>query len=293
MKLNLEVLMSSKLPQVTIDLPIVLDPFKMATIISGIETQFSEIVVPDSLRFIELWGKDSGIPLTRTVSLFDKDENLKSEAIYKFFKFSPGVVSPKNFIAGLNLFRMAYEYGMVSVVPMGRYWPKGKKALQTSGYYFDSLSYEFPGGSVYINPDNTGFQMESIIGIATELNAVPIFGDTAFVDWVSKNEPLATLFGENGNLVIKTDLQEILYLKEPPNINEFFFFARNHQMVKGLCDKLGQLKAKSEAKKSMALNTLEFGATNAIDNACFSGVPVTGAVVYGYKLIKSWLSLKS
>lgn len=280
---------AGKLAPVTIDLPLILDPYKMATVISEVGIRYSEIIVPESLRFIEFWGKNSGIRLTNTLELFDDKKFIDSDEIENFFNLRSDVATHQNFVAGLKLFRMAYDEGIVSRVAMEPYWAKGKKALNVHGYYFDVLSYKFPGGSVYINPDLAGYQMEAIIGIATERDAVPILGDTRFIEWICEKEPPACLFGEDGNLVVNLEIEGLLNLPEPLNIADLYFFARNQQRYTMIREKLVD---RSGIKRSMMLNTLEFGATNIIDHASFNGLPVAGTIVQGYKLVKNWLSLK-
>jgi hypothetical protein len=277
------------LAPVTIDLPLILDPYKMATVISEIDIHYSEIIVPESLRFIEFWGGNSGIRLTNTLELFEDNKFIDSDEIEKFFKLRTDVATQQNFVAGLKLFRMAYNEGIVSRGATEPYWIKGKKALNVHGYYFDSQSYDFPGGSVYINPDQAGYQMEAIIGIATERDAIPILGDTRFIEWICKKEPPACLFGEEGNLVVDPEIEGLLKLPEPLNIADLYFFARNQQKYKMIREKLVD---RSGIKRSMMLSTLEFGTTNFIDHASFGGLPVVGSIVQGLKLVKNWLSLK-
>ena len=87
---------------IAIDLSIIIDPYKMLSIIQGIDKIYSEIVIPLPLSFIEIW-----YPKWRsyTFKLF-QDTTILETNLEEFFGFTDGI-TVNNFVAGMKLLIMA------------------------------------------------------------------------------------------------------------------------------------------------------------------------------------------
>lgn len=59
------------------------------------------------------------------------------ESVEKYFGYTDGITT-NNFIAGIQLFRMAYEKGMIRVIDIGKsfeYEARGKEILEIQGNF--------------------------------------------------------------------------------------------------------------------------------------------------------------
>src|SRR4051812_39525573 len=133
------------LPKVSIDLPVVLDPYKLSLILGGLDVFYSEILVSDSLQFIEVWSRQMQ-PIT--FSTFKEDV----KSWQNFFGFDPNVIDKNNFIAGLSLLHHAHKKGMVTVFDSEKYVADGQQLLNTDKYFNQLYSVEHPN-KLIVNVD--------------------------------------------------------------------------------------------------------------------------------------------
>lgn len=278
------------LNKVSVDLPTVLDPHKLLFLIAGLDHTHSEILVPDSFRFIGFLGLSLYPPTT--IHVFDDPDFVKSN-LDEFFRYSKTSIVPENFIAGLKLLRMAYDKDMITLFDTARYEKMGLEILKTDKYYPDFYKGRVPNvGEITIYPDAVGVTLEALLGIQADRGAMPIFGDLDFVRYLEKKKQTGTILGHTGVIHVDHDLELLLECPQASNLEELFFFATNEEFITNVADKLSFTKKKKTAIKDIGVMGIEFGSTVAIDIALFSGFPVTTGIMFTYKILKRVLYVK-
>ena len=95
---------------VVIDMEMIIDPYKLLSIINCIDKVYSEIVIPYPLSFIEIWH-----PKWRSFTFRPfEDSSIMDERLCTTFGYVDGITT-NNFVAGIQLFRMAQEKGMILI----------------------------------------------------------------------------------------------------------------------------------------------------------------------------------
>lgn len=268
--------------KVVIDLETILDPHKLLHVIGSIDTVYSEILVPDSYRFIEMWNENRH-PLT--LHLFD-DPTIQECTLDTQFGFSANCVERTNFIAGLKILRLAYDAGMVTLFPIKEYSKIGKEILKTDRGYGDWYQKVTPVDRVNINADLVGVTLEGLIGAHFKLDAAPIIGDESFLLYYANNKPDGQLFNHKGKIHIEEDLNALLHSPMFSNVKEAFEYSKNFKLTSDCNKFLTQVEISRTRESEIIVTGLEFSTTVLADTYLFSGIPVTTATVALYKIGK-------
>lgn len=272
---------------VVIDLNIIMNPYKLLSIIQGIDKIYSEIVIPFPLSFIEVWNpKWRGF----TFRLFEDDTILDTD-LEGYFGFKDGITT-NNFVAGMKLLIMAFNRGMVRVVDMRQsfvYEKIGKEILGVNGNFSNFEKVRNADFEFNINPDLPVSEM--IYGMQND-NMYAIYGNDEFLRYWNDRTKVTSGDGNfNGTpfyTTIDGKLQSLIYTEKIKDLSEIF----NYVCAKNSFDKLDvELRntvANYEKKKELFLLTLEFVITNVIDSMI--GGPVASGTVFGYQVIKKLIS---
>lgn len=273
---------------VAIDLNVIKDPYKMLSIIQGVDRIYSEIVIPFPLSFIEVWH-----PKWRSYTFYVfQDPTILNADLETFFGFTNGI-TVNNFIAGIKLLIMAYQKGMVRVVGMddsNTYEKIGKQMLGTQRNFSNFESVMLPGNKkLFINPDLPVSEM--LYGMQAD-DIIPVYGGSDFLnywnkklsgtseDWRLERTPYSA--------EVDKTLQTLIYKEQISSLADAFEFAAASNLFEKLDLSLLHTVKDYPKKKELFLFSLEFAATNIIDSVI--GAPVASASVFGYQFVKKAIS---
>lgn len=273
---------------IAIDLSIIIDPYKMLSIIQGIDKIYSEIVIPLPLSFIEIWH-----PQWRsyTFKLF-QDTTILEANLEEFFGFTDGI-TVNNFVAGMKLLIMAYQKGMVRVVDSTNYFSYekiGKELLGVDLNFNNIKQIELPGNKVlYINPDSP--ILETLYGMQSD-GIIPIYGDSDFINYwhTSTNSYNIELNLQKTPYHVTTSsrLQTLLYENKITDLSEAFSYVSTNNPFEKLDIELRNTIEDYEKKKDLFLLSLEFISTTTIDTIV--GVPLSSGALFAYEFAKKLIS---
>ena len=275
---------------VAIDMEIIIDPYKLLSVINCIDKVYSEIVVPSPLSYIEIWH-----PKWRTFTFRPfEDSSIMDAKLETFFGYSNGI-STNNFISGLQLYRMAYEKGMIRVIDLNQsfeYQSYGKEILKNENYFnnIKKIKTGF-GKDLYINPDLPVSEM--LIGMQYDDYSV-LYGNDDFIKfWNNSNQVYSsdlkvspTPFYSN----IDATLQTLLYTDKINTLEEAFNYVNAKNNFEKLDIELRNTVSDYQKKKDLFLLTLEFVATTAVDSLLT--VPVLTTSLFTYRFVKRSLHKK-
>lgn len=268
---------------IVIDMEIIIDPYKLLSIINCIDKVYSEIVIPFPLSFIEIWHP------TWTSFTFRpfEDSSIMDERLYAAFGYVDGITT-NNFVAGIQLFRMAYEKGMIRVIDVkkcSKYEANGKDILKIQGNFNNIKKIKTGTGSdLYISPDYP--VSEILVGMQNDGYNV-IYGNDDFLKfWNNKNQTYSselnlshTPFYTN----IDGTLQTLLYTNKINNLVEAFNYVNAKNCFEKLDIEFRNTVINYQTKKELFLLTLEYVAT-AVDSLLH--VPVLTSSLFAYRFVK-------
>jgi hypothetical protein len=263
-----------ELPKVSIDLPIVLEPYKLALVLSGLDVFYSEIMVPDSLQFIEVWSRQM-----QPITFYPLKEDLRDWQ--NFFGLDATKIAQNNFIAGLTLLYQARKKGMVTVFESEKYVADGQRFLNTNKYF--NQFYNVDTTDRFIVNTDMPITLEGMLGYELNTSTKAIFGDLEFANYLNKiglYEDLKT----SDNMLI--DQNTDLFLKSPQgsSVNELIEFILNKQFFEASSLKIISSKTALNKGKDIGLTTVEFGSTYALDTFAFHGLPVSTGALFLYRI---------
>lgn len=268
-----------KLEKISIDLSILLDPYKLAIILSGLDKYYSEIFVPEGYQILQIerfLGYPYAIePLTEQLS-FDE---------YKEHGFLTKNISNNNFIAGLQLFQKAANHGMISFLKSGLDFYTVREFVGTSHFFTASVDITNDiGGAIGIYPDRGGILEEMLYYDITE-NIKPIYGDTLFAGFLDRNMLLENIKTDK-NIERNKDFETFLRCPQSLSIEQLFDYIKNLNLIETFNYKVENQHDKEKKKQDLAILFVEFLATLALDSLAFGGYPISSGAVLTYKGIE-------
>ena len=275
---------------VAIDMEIIIDPYKLLSVINCIDKVYSEIVVPIPLSFIEIWNPTGKM---FTFKPFE-DSSIMDSRLETYFGYSSGITT-RNFISGLQLYRMAYEKGMIRVIDFDqsyKYESNGKEILKIENN-FNNIRKIKTGfdDDLYINPDYPVSEM--LVGMQHDGYSV-LYGNDDFTKfWNNINQEYfsdlkisQTPFYTN----IDGTLQTLLYTDKINSLEEAFNYVNAKNNFEKLDIELRNTFNDYQKKKDLFLLTLEFVTTTAVDSLL--KVPVLTTSIFTYRFVKRSLHKK-
>ena len=275
---------------VAIDMEIIIDPYKLLSIINCIDKVYSEIVVPFQLSFIEIWH-----PKWRTFTFRPfEDSSIMDSGLETFFGYNEGITT-SNFVSGLQLYRMAYEKGMIRVIDLAqssKYESNGKEILNSENNFSNIRKIKTGfGKDLYINPDYP--VSETLVGMQYDGYSV-LFGNDDFTKfWNNKNqinssdlELSPTPFYTN----IDGTLQTLLYTGKINSLEEAFNYVNSKNAFEKLEVELRNTVNDYKKKKDLFLLTLEYVTTAVVDSLL--PLPVLTTSLFAYRFVSRSLHKK-
>lgn len=270
---------------------IIIDPYKLLSIINSIDKLYSEIVIPFPLQFIEIWH-----PKWRQFTFRPfEDDSIMDKRLESLFGYNNGITT-NNFVAGIQLFRMAYEKGMVSVIDLNKsfvYDAEGKDLLKTKQNFYngDKIKTGF-GTELYINPDLPVSEM--LLAMQNDGYNV-LFGNSSFVRyWNNKNQTYATEPKPFPTpYYVKNDgkLETLIYTNKINNVEEAFAYVNGKNAYAKLDVELRNTIKNYKTKKKIALLTLEFTTVTTVDTLL--GFPAASSTLFVYNILNQFLQLNN
>lgn len=275
---------------VVIDMEMIIDPYKLLSIINCIDKVYSEIVIPYPLSFIEIWH-----PKWRSFTFRPfEDSSIMDERLCTAFGYVDGITT-NNFVAGIQLFRMAQEKGMIRVIDLEKsseYEADGKNILKIQGNFNNIKKIKTGRGSdLYINPDYPISEM--LVGMQNDGYNV-IYGNDDFLDfWNNKNQTYSSELNLSQTpfyTSIDGTLQTLLYTDKINNLTEAFNYVNAKNCFEKLDIELRNTVKNYQTKKELFLLTLEYITTTAVDSSL--PVPVLTSSFFAYRFVKRLLIKK-
>lgn len=280
--------------KIAIDLPIIFDPHKFLIILAGLDHSHEEILVPDIVKYIELWsmpGDINGFLKRQPITLHLLEENF-DERLDEFFGFDKKYITPNNFCAGIRLLQYAHKKEMITFFDSEKYTKIGQSVLKTEKIYPQFYKHNLPDGkNININPD-LPYTLESLIGIHEENNTVPIFGDLDFLHYVNKKMPSATIRDNSGSLKMDEQTKILLECPKVVTFEELIWFTQNKSTFNSVSEKLEFGKEWNTTSKDVGFMGLKFGGTLATDLTLFGGTPISSGTLFGYELLSRILRVE-
>lgn len=279
--LEREVVVVKRQP-VAIDMNVIIDPYKLLSVIKEIDHKYSEIFIPLPLSFIEIWNNQLR-PFT--FRLFE-DKSIMETDLESFFGFTDGITT-NNFIAGIKLLIMAYQKGMVRILDLKRslyYEEIGKDILGIKGNFNNIERVKMKENSyLFINPDMPVSEM--LFGMKTD-NIEVIYGGSDFVKYWNdtKVEDIVDLMPTNFNVNIDKRLQTLLYDNKLDNLSDVFEYATTKNILRKYDIEFKNSIDDYSKKKDLAIITLEYLASTLIDEV--SQVPIASTALFAYQFLR-------
>lgn len=268
---------------VAIDMEIIIDPYKLLSIINCIDKMYSEIVVPFQLSFIEIWH-----PKWRAFTFRPfEDSSIMDAGLEEYFGYSDGITT-SNFVSGLQLYRMAYEKGMIRVVDLAqslKYESNGKEILNIENNFNNIRKIKTGfGADLYINPDYPVSEM--LVGMQHDGYSV-LFGNDDFTRfWNNKNQMYSTdleLSPTPFYTNVDATLQTLLYTGKINSLEEAFNYVNSKNAFEKLDVELRNTVNNYQKKKDLFLLTLEYATTTAVDSLL--PLPVLTTSLFAYRFV--------
>ena len=268
---------------VAIDMNIIIDPYKMLSIIQGVDKLYSEIFIPLPLSYIEIWS-----PKRRpfTFRLFE-DESILETDLEEYFGFTSGITA-NNFIAGMKLLIMAYQKDMVTVLGMkeyNAYTEMGQELFGITGNFNNIESIHLPSNEkIFINPDLP--VSETLYGMQSN-DIISVYGNDEFLHyWHNKNtyDKLPNFTKTPYQTTISGRLQTLLYKEKINCLSEAFDYVQTGNPFEKLDIELRNTVSNYDKKKDLFLLSLEFLSTTAIDTLI--NAPIASSSLFAYQFLK-------
>ncbi len=272
--------------KISIDLPIILDPCKLALVLARLDKDFDEIFVPEAFQFIEIWGSKA-IPLPPVTLHTFKEEHQAD----KFLGLEADLIVKDNFYAGISLLHKAHKKGMVTLFESDKYAKTGLELLGSDKHYLDLYRVPFSGEYLNANTDMPGIVLESLIGLQFQKDITPLYGDLDFTKFVKSLQT-----SEYNPKVVRDmeDPQTENLLKFPQGLRtaDFLRYLDQKDFIEDISGRIEIVRSDTSKFKDVAMNALEFGSTLTTDILAFGGLPVSSGILFGYKVTKRLLNKK-
>lgn len=264
---------------IIIDFCTMLDPMKVAVIVSNIGKKYSHIMLPDSFRLIEI-GRNREMPLG--FELFTEDGARRYRGFYSYGSNEFSIV-PENFIAGLELLEIAHQKGMVELFPTEGYSNVGKEILDVNET-LSLLHYteDSTGNHIRIHPDYGWMGLGALIGAQATFSATTVLSDQKYVERIKEIRPPGTIFGDKTEIDVEINLESEFRLPHIDSVESLFELAVGNELIsEPLLSKLNR------KKKEILIMGLEFGGTLTADTLLFGGIPVSSSALFSYQIYKN------
>ena len=268
---------------VAVDLNIIIDPYKMLSIIQGIDKLYSEILIPLPLSYVEIWN------LKRrpfTFRLFE-DETILGTDLERYFGFTNGITA-NNFVAGMKLLIMAYQKGMVTILDMKEYKAYteiGQELFGIKGHFNNIQAIYLPSNEkIFINPDLP--VSETLYGMQSN-DIISVYGNDEFLHFWHNNgtyDKLPNLARTPYQATISSTLQTLLYKEKINCLSEAFNYVQTNNPFEKLDIELRNTVSDYNKKKDLFFLSLEFLSTTAIDTLI--NAPIASGSLFAYQFIK-------
>lgn len=268
------------LPKVSIDLNVILNPYKFALILNGLDKCYSEIYVPETVFSI---ADES------TYTYFRPFRDNYTTKDYDYFGFKPNMIEPNNFIASLQMLKRAKNEGMISFLDTWVDQRLMSKFLETDGLFItgSSVYVEAPSGiDYYLIPDRGGVA-EGMLFHYLENSIRPVYGNQFFLDYLITKGFIDNV--DDLNDKIDKRLETILRCPQGVSVDELFDFIKNMDIIENFMEKLGTQKTADTKLLDILALIIEFATTLAADNYVFEGQPVSSGALLVYKIMERHL----
>jgi len=192
----------------------------LAALHSGV---VSEIFVPSTARFIEVWNHPK-LPRPITLDLVNDDEKL-FVGLSKLFGASEAAVDSNDPFAGLLLLRKAIKDGAVTQLDPTAHHKDVVETLAHNKVFSDFYRKKTPTGDVILNPDFGTATLEGLIGWGLAEGISPIFGDHEFLVHFANAATSVKLGNLVSQIPIDPTLSRIASLPNVPSADALYKFA--------------------------------------------------------------------
>lgn len=166
--------------KIALDFEVIFSPYTMAAALAALHSgAVSEIFVPSTARFIEVWNHPN-LPRPITLDL-EKDDDRIFVGLSRLFGSSVDVVDAADPFAGLLLLRKAIRDGAVTQLDPSKHHKEVVATFAQNRAFSDFYRKKTPTGEVILNPDFGTATLEGLIGWGLSEGISPVFGDHDFL----------------------------------------------------------------------------------------------------------------
>lgn len=280
--------------KISVDMATLLDPYKLAIILSGLDRHYSEIFIPQNIELLsvsepidvkietgDLW------PDENFIHTFDDSsgtmEKIQRESSWN--GYSSKIVEPNNFLAAMELLRKAKKKGMVSFLKGHFDRDYIVEYLGTGWFFYDSVEIVNGNGKrIRLVPDYGG-SLEELLYFDLTQNIKPIFGNEQFMKYLDYYELLEDIKTFN-NIDKNEDFELLLRCPQSYTVDELFEYLTHVDLLESFNKKITNQKLIDSKTKDISLIFLSFIATLAIDALIFNNVPVSSGALVSYQIIE-------
>lgn len=279
---------NQNLPKISIDLATLLKPYKLATILSGLDKYYSEIYIPETIQNLVVDDED----------LFYGKFGLDHPMIKQQERwFKSKIIHPDDWLISLCLLKKALDIGMVSFIETVKYKREISEYLGGGGAsYADTQIIKAPEQNtlaIYSVADwkKDGVQNGSLEGLLYHdiVNHIkPIYGNENFVRLL-KHGGFVEDIKDFSSVKKDSHFQTFLRCPEAISVDELFDFIKFYPLIDRFNVMTASVRNEENKRIDLALLFLEFAATTVIDTAVFKGLPASSGGLVVYKLLERWL----
>lgn len=244
----------------------------------------SEIFVPATARFIEVWNHPK-LPRPITLDL-DADDDRIFKGLSTLFGSSVNVVDAADPFAGLLLLRKAMKDGAVTLLDPTRHHSEIVAMFTQNVVFSDFYRKNTPTGEVILNPDFGTSTLEGLIGWGLAEGISPVFGDHDFLVHFAKAAESVKLGNLMGKIPDDPVLSKLASLPKVPDADALYKYAADKDF-RSVASTLINVTANHEVKHSKAEILVEVGAL-AVDHGTHT--IIAGGASILYKVWKSFFA---
>lgn len=166
--------------KISLDLQTVFSPYSLAAALAALHRgHVSEIFVPNTFRFIELYGTTFNFPPMTLDLKEDADDVFLGMS--RGLGFAQGCVASNDPFVGLLMLRRALKEGLVTEFNTDKLTFDVARQFAGGQRSWDWYAKPTPNGVLHIGPDQGGFSLEGLIGQGLLNSVQPVFGDHDFL----------------------------------------------------------------------------------------------------------------
>ena len=271
--------------KVSLDFEAIFSPYTLAAVLAALHRgHVSEVFVPSTARFIEVWNHPN---LARPITLdLENDDKRVFLGLSTLVGASIQVVDPRDPFAGLFMLRRAIQDGAISQMDPTKHHLDVVAKFARNTVFNDIYRKETPTGSVNLGPDFGNGTLEGLIGWGLTEGISPIFGDYDFLVHfanVAEAIKLGTLVSE---IPRDPTLEKIASLPDIPSAEALYKYASDRDFGKIASSLLaaGTAPTRHSEHHSAAGLLIEVGAL-AIDHGAHTIFAGGASILY-----KAWKS---